>query len=235
MIDDDTPRMKDLLTLDRRAGALYNAHGLVLDPADRRWTPPDPPLLREQYEPPPGEPVSLEAAARWLQRESGAPLRVPIGVIGPREASSEQVAVARELGEGLALRGYAVICGGREGVMEAVCRGVASRGGLAIGLVPDAEPSFANPHVGIVIATGLGEARNAIIARAAFCLVAVGDSLGTLSEVALGLHFGKRVLGLAGAAAIAGVEAHGDVDAVLAAVDRLVLNLPAGRGPATGA
>ena len=148
--------MNELLTLDRLAAALYNARGLVFDPVDRRWTLPAPPLLREQHEPPPGEPVSLEAAAQWLQRESGAPLRVPIGVIGPREASSEQLAAARELGEGLAIRGYTVLCGGREGVMEAVCRGVASLRGTAIGLLPDIEPSLANPYVGIAIATGLG-------------------------------------------------------------------------------
>ncbi len=218
--------MSRTLILDRVAGTLYDARGLAFDPVRRSWSPPTTPLQREQHEPPPGEPVSLDDAARWLQRDSGAPLRVPIGVIGPRQASSEQIEVASALGEGLALRGYAVICGGREGVMEAVCRGVASRGGAAIGLLPDADPSLANPHVGIAIATGLGEARNAVIARAAFCLVAVGDSLGTLSEVALGLHFGKRVFGLAGAAALAGVELHGDVDAVLAAVDRLVFALP---------
>ena len=84
--------------------------------------------------------------------------------------------------------------------MEAVCRGVASAGGVAIGLLPEADPALANAYAGIVIATGIGEARNALIARAASCLVAIGDSYGTLSEVALGRQFGKRVIGLEGAA-----------------------------------
>ena len=162
----------------------------------------------------------------WIRRGNGPVLRVPIGVVGPRQASSEQAATAYALGAGLAIRQYPVICGGREGVMEAVCRGVASQGGLAIGLLPDADPSLANPHVSVSIASGVGEARNAIIARSALCLIAVGDSLGTLSEVALGLHFGKRVFGLAGAAKLAGVEVCVDVDAALDAVDRLVLSLP---------
>jgi hypothetical protein len=35
--------------------------------------------------------------------------------------------------------------------------------------------------------------------------VAIGDSYGTLSEVALGRHFGKRVIGLEGAAQVDGV------------------------------
>jgi hypothetical protein len=101
--------------------------------------------------------------------------------------------------------GFAIICGGWQGVMEAACRGAADAGGVSIGLLPDADPSFANPHVSIVIATGIGEARNALIARAAFCLVVIGDSFGTLSEVALGRQFGKRVIGLEGAARVEGV------------------------------
>jgi len=101
--------------------------------------------------------------------------------------------------------GFIVVCGGRHGVMEAVCQGASSVGGTTIGLLPDADPSFANAYVDVVIATGIGEARNALIARASFCLVAIGDSFGTLSEVAFGRQFGKRVLGLEGAARVDGV------------------------------
>jgi uncharacterized protein (TIGR00725 family) len=169
--------------------------------------------------------VSLADAVHWLQRDSGHPLRVPIGVIGPRAATAAQLAVAEGLGEGLASRGYVVVCGGREGVMEAVCRGVAARGGIAVGLTPDTDPALANPHAAVVLATGIGEARNAIIARASFCLIAVGDSHGTLSEVALGLHFGKTVIGIAGAAQLPGVESATSTDDALSRVDRLALVL----------
>jgi hypothetical protein len=41
--------------------------------------------------------------------------------------------------------------------------------------------------------------------------VAVGNSHGTLSEIALGLRFGKPVFGLEGAAEIEGVTALGSV------------------------
>jgi hypothetical protein len=40
--------------------------------------------------------------------------------------------------------------------------------------------------------------------------VAIGDSFGTLSEVALGRHFGKRVFGLEDAPKVDGVEHVGD-------------------------
>jgi uncharacterized protein (TIGR00725 family) len=214
------------LTLDRSAGALHDRRGFLFVARERRWE------SGAAVAPPraaPPERVTLAAAVRWLQRASGHPLRVPIGVIGPRAASAEQLAAAQAVGEGLAERGYTVLCGGREGVMEAACRGVAAHGGIAVALTPDADPGLANVHAAIVIATGIGEARNAVIARASFCLIAIGDSPGTLSEVALGLHFGKRVLGLAGAASVAGVEPMPTVDAALAQVDRLTLALPSPR------
>lgn len=184
-------------SLDRTQGLLFDGNGRRFDPQQRAWLDPAAPAT--------GELVDSIAAATWLQRRSGAPVRVPVGVIGPREASSTQLLAAEQVGHGLASMGFVVICGGRGGVMEAVCRGAAGAGGMSIGLLPDADPSFANPHVGIVIATGIGEARNALIARASLCLVAIGDSFGTLSEVALSRQFGKRVIGLEGAARVEGV------------------------------
>ena len=111
--------------------------------------------------------------------------------------------------------------------MEAVCRGVAGAGGISIGLLPETDPSGANPFVTIPIATGIGEARNALVARAAFCLVAIGDSFGTLSEVALGLQFGRPVIGLCGAARVEGVRHLGSAGDAVNAVASLVLGVPA--------
>jgi uncharacterized protein (TIGR00725 family) len=104
-----------------------------------------------------------------------------------------------------------LICGGRTGVMEAAARGAARAGGLTLGLLPGDDIALANPFIAVPLATGLGEMRNAVIARAAFCLVAVGNSHGTLSEIALGLRFGKAVFGLAGAAEVEGVVQLGGV------------------------
>lgn len=201
--------------LDQAQGRLFDASGRHFDPQQRTWL--------DMSTPATGELVDGIAAAGWLQRHSGAPVRVPVGVIGPREASSAQLLAAEEVGRGLATMGFAVICGGRSGVMEAVCRGAAEAGGLTIGLLPDADPSFANPHVGIVIATGIGEARNALIARASLCLVAIGDSFGTLSEVALGRQFGKQVIGLEGAARVEGVIHVATVEQALGEVAQCAL------------
>ncbi len=188
--------MSATFRLDRERRALFDSSGQRFDASARTWHIAGAPT---------GEAVDAIEAAHWLQHDSGAPIRAPVGVIGPREATSSQLANARAVGAGLADIGLAIVCGGRHGVMEAVCEGAASHGGVTVGLLPDADPSFANPFVSIVIATGIGEARNALITRASLCLVAIGDSYGTLSEVALGRQFGKCVIGLDGAAQVDGV------------------------------
>lgn len=205
--------MSATFRLDRARAVLLDASGRRFDAARRAWLPRE---TAGNHEAARGqEAIDAIAAATWLQRESGAPLRVPLGIVGPREATATQRAAAEEAGALLAGCGFALICGGREGVMQAACEGNARLGGVSIGLLPDIDPALANPFVGIAIATGIGEARNALVARASFCLIAIGDSFGTLSEVALGRQFGKLVIGLEGAARVEGVR---HVDSALAAV-----------------
>jgi hypothetical protein len=205
--------------LDRTNGTLLDAAGCRFDPAARRWS--SAPAGAQEH----AETVDAIAAVAWLQRDSGEPLRVPIGVIGPRDATERQLAAALEVGEWLARCGLTVLCGGRHGVMQAVCEGAARNGGLSIGLLPESDPSLANPYVTVPIATGIGEARNALIARAAFCLVAIGNSHGTLSEVALGRHFGKAIIGLEGAADVDGVRHVASAREAVEAVAGLVLGV----------
>lgn len=151
--------------------------------------------------------------------------RVPIGVIGPREATQHQCALAEELGFALAQHGLQLLCGGKNGVMEAACKGHAAGGGLPIGLLPDEEWHAANPYVAIPIATGIGPARNAIIARSCLALVAIGGGVGTLSEMALGLQFKRLVLALADAPVVDGVPRLDSTAAALARVAEHILGV----------
>ena len=171
------------------------------------------------------ETLTPEAAVAWLQRESGQPLKAPVGVVGPRAASARQLATAEALGAGLAGLGLTVVCGGREGVMEAVCRGVTGAGGLSIGLLPDDSWTAANPYVAVPLATGLGVARNAVIARAAVCLLAVGGGYGTTSEMAFALQFSRPVLALDEAPDLPGVVRLASVEAALTALCERLLAL----------
>jgi hypothetical protein len=103
---------------------------------------------------------------------------------------------AEEVGRLLAQSGAVLICGGLGGVMEAACRGAGMAGGMTIGILPGTDRSESNPWVQIAIATGLGEARNSLVASSADALIAVGGEYGTLSEIALALKWSKPVIGI---------------------------------------
>ena len=97
------PRLPHLLRLARRqAVGLPAPRGRRTRQAGRgRFAPPGP-IARRTH----------ERADRY------------VSVIGASRASAELAAKAEELGELLAARGLVVVCGGRDGVMEAVARGV---------------------------------------------------------------------------------------------------------------
>jgi hypothetical protein len=80
--------------------------------------------------------------------------------------------------------------------MEAACKGAASVGGTTIGILPGHDVSEGNPYLTIALPTGLGEARNAVVASAGQAVIAIGGAYGTLSEIALALKAGRRVIGL---------------------------------------
>ena len=120
-----------------------------------------------------------------------------VAVVGPGEATPDEERAAEEVGRTLAEAGAVLVCGGLGGVMEAACRGAKAGGGTTVGILPGSDRAAANEFVDVAIATGLGEARNALVVRAADVLIAVGGSWGTLSEIALALKTGKRVIGIA--------------------------------------
>jgi uncharacterized protein (TIGR00725 family) len=117
-------------------------------------------------------------------------------VCGSGAAPPAELDAAAAVGRALASRGAVVVCGGRGGVMEAACRGAREGGGTTLGILPGYDRAEANEFVDVAVATGLGEARNALVVRASDAVVAVGGEWGTLSEIALALQAGKRVVGL---------------------------------------
>lgn len=119
-----------------------------------------------------------------------------VAVVGPSRGGPGELEAAEAVGRALAERGAVVVCGGLGGAMEAACRGAKSAGGTTVGILPGPDRSAANEHVDIAIATGLGEARNAIVARTADAVIAVAGAYGTLSEIALALTAGTPVVGL---------------------------------------
>ena len=119
-----------------------------------------------------------------------------IAVIGDSSCSPEEAKLAESVGELLAQQGANIVCGGLGGVMEAVCRGAKSKGGLTIGILPGKNSSTANPWVDIPVVTGIGEARNVAVVKSAQAVIAIGGGYGTLSEIAYALKNSIPVIGL---------------------------------------
>jgi uncharacterized protein (TIGR00725 family) len=119
-----------------------------------------------------------------------------ISVIGAGLASEDEVAAAEEIGRLLAEAGAILLCGGLGGVMDAAARGCDAAGGTSVGILPGEDRTAGSAHLTVRIATGLGEGRNVIVARAADAVIAVGGEFGTLSEIAFALKMGKPVVGL---------------------------------------
>lgn len=119
-----------------------------------------------------------------------------LAVIGSASCDQQVAATAEAVGREIARRGAVLVCGGRGGVMEAACRGARAEGGTTVGILPGPDRREANPYVDVAIATGLGEARNAIVVRTADAILAVSGGYGTLSEIGLALKMGRPVVGL---------------------------------------
>ncbi len=120
-----------------------------------------------------------------------------IGVMGGSAADEETCRLAFRLGQLVARGGDVLLCGGRpEGVMEHAARGARDQGGLTLGILPGSDPDQASESIDLAVATGMGNARNAINVLSSDAVVACAGGAGTICEVALALKSGKPVVAL---------------------------------------
>ncbi|MFP4654850.1 MAG: TIGR00725 family protein [Methanohalobium sp.] len=117
-----------------------------------------------------------------------------IGVIGAGECDERIFKLAEEVGRGIARKNAVLICGALGGVMEAAAKGANEENGTTLGIIPGKNREDANPYIDISVVSDLGEARNALIARSSDVLIAVSGGYGTLSEIAMSLKMGKKVV-----------------------------------------
>jgi uncharacterized protein (TIGR00725 family) len=117
-----------------------------------------------------------------------------IAVVGASDPEPEEYKAAYIVGSLIAKNHETLVCGGLSGIMEAACKGAKEQDGLTVGIVPDT--SNGNRFLDIVIRTGLGHARNVIIAQSADAVIAIGGSYGTLSEIAIALKMKLPVFGI---------------------------------------
>jgi uncharacterized protein (TIGR00725 family) len=123
-----------------------------------------------------------------------------VGVIGASSAPESTLTLAEAVGKAIGAEGWHLLTGGGGGVMRAAARGFSSADvtvrGVSIGVLPAEDADSANEFVEVPLPTGIGLARNAIVARAAQALVAIGGCSGTLSEMALGWQFNRPIVAL---------------------------------------
>jgi len=117
-----------------------------------------------------------------------------VSVIGASNADEQLLDAARAIGKLAAQYGFAVATGGLDGVMSEAFIGAKDAGGLTIGLIPSYSKHDANDYCDICIPTGLGHARNILVASTGDLVFSIGGEFGTLSEIAIALKLNKKVI-----------------------------------------
>ena len=118
-----------------------------------------------------------------------------ISVFGGRDITPDVYEDTLEIGRRLADEGYLVFCGGGAGVMEAIAKGVHDEGGIVVGVLKGQVLEEGNKYLTVPIATGIGIARNAILAYNCDAAIAISGQYGTLSEIAYAFQLKKPVIG----------------------------------------
>lgn len=130
--------------------------------------------------------------------------KLQIAVIGyNKECSDVARTMAYDVGSEIAKAGAILVCGGLGGVMESACRGAKENGGTTLGIIPQEEFSYANEYCDIVVCTGIGFARDFIVASSADGIIAVGGGVGTLIEMGVGYMTRKTVVTISGSGGVA--------------------------------
>lgn len=121
-----------------------------------------------------------------------------VAVVGAGEpADPALLEHAEQAGRLLAARGWVLVTGGLGGVMAAAAAGASGQGGTTVAVLPGTDRSAASAGHAVVIPTGMGEMRNALIVRSVDAVLAIGGSWGTLSEIAFAARTGVPVFSVA--------------------------------------
>lgn len=132
-----------------------------------------------------------------------APLRfggrkLVLAVTGRKETSprynQELATAALAAGKIAAGLGLTVLTGGLGGVMERAAEGAKSAGGETVGILPGGKHEDGNRFLDLVLPSGIGIARNALMASACDFMLALPGGTGTLEELCFALDFERPVL-----------------------------------------
>ena len=116
---------------------------------------------------------------------------------GNSQVSDLSLEQAFSLGKAIIDEGWLLCTGGRAGIMEAASKGARESelwtGHQILGVLPDDAHDAGNEYLDVVLPSGLGLTRNALVVRFSDACVALSGGAGTLSEIALAWQFERPV------------------------------------------
>lgn len=119
-------------------------------------------------------------------------------VLGSAEPGSQAYELAGAAGEFLARRGITVVSGcGSPATRYAAERALAA-GGLVVSIVPSDDIGLRDWPCTVLIPSGMGDARNLMMALAGDACIVIGGRAGTISEVCLAWLHRRPLLPLTG-------------------------------------
>ncbi len=135
--------------------------------------------------------------------------KLVLAITGRKESSprysTELANAALSAGRIAAELGLTVLTGGLSGVMERAAEGAKIAGGETVGILPGGRHEDANRYLDLVFPSGIGIARNALMANACDFMLALPGGTGTLEELCFALDFERPVISW-GSWEIAGVR-----------------------------
>ena len=124
--------------------------------------------------------------------------RPQVSILGSADPGSAAWELAGEAGALLARLGITVVSGcGSPATRVAAERAIAA-GGLVVSIVPPDEMPPADWPATVVIPSGMGDARNLLMALAGDACIVIGGRAGTISEVCLAWLHKRPLLPLVG-------------------------------------
>ena len=129
---------------------------------------------------------------------TGSNRRPQVCILGSAEPGSAAYDLAGEAGALLAKLGITVVSGcGSPATRVAAERAIAA-GGLVVSIIPPGEMPAADWPATVVIPSGMGDARNLLMALAGDACIVIGGRAGTISEVCLAWLHKRPLLPLVG-------------------------------------
>ena len=136
---------------------------------------------------------------RMSERSRQLKLRAKqVCVLGSAEPGSQAFELAGAAGELLAKRGLTLVSGcGSPATRNAAEKALAA-GGLVVSIVPSDDIGLKDWPCSVLIPSGMGDARNLLMALAGDACIVIGGRAGTISEVCLAWLHRRPLLPLTG-------------------------------------